>query len=79
MVMKMNREKVINELVEKTKRSSEECNTIYEVLEKHSIVGRKNKEKIKVDFIEKLHLSENEADEMYNIAMTIVLKEFFNK
>lgn len=79
MVMKMNREKVINELIEKTKRSNEECNIVYEVLEKHSVVGRKNKEKIIADFMEKLNISENEANEMYNIAMGIVLKDFFNK
>lgn len=79
MVMKRNREKVINELIEKTKRSNEECNIIYEVLEKHSIVGRKNKEKIIADFMEKLNISENEANEIYNITTEIVLKEFFNK
>ncbi len=77
MGMKMNKEKVINKLIENTNRSTDECNIIYDVLNNNGIIGRKNKERIKSDFIEKLKVSEKEANEIYNICMGIVVKDFF--
>ena len=77
MGMKMNRETGINMLLEKTHRSINECNIIYDVLNENGIIGRKNKERIKSDFIEKLKVSEKEADKIYNICMEIVVKNFF--
>ena len=47
MAMKMNKEEIINVLLEKTHRSIDECNTIYDVLNNNGVVGRKNKEKIR--------------------------------
>lgn len=79
MVMKMNKEKVVNELLRKMNRNMEDCNTIYEILESHSIIGRKNKEKIKAELIEKLSITDDEADKIYNISMEIVVTDFFNK
>ena len=75
--MKMNKEKVINKLIENTNRSTDECNIIYDVLNNNGIIGRKNKERIKSDFIKKLKVSEKEANEIYNICMGIVIKDFF--
>lgn len=78
MGMKMNKEKVINKLIENTNRSTDECNIIYDVLNNNGIIGRKNKERIKSDFIKKLKVSdEKEANEIYNTCMGIVLKDFF--
>ncbi len=77
MEMKMNKEKIVNKLIEKSHKSIDECNAIYDVLMKNSIVGRKNKEKIKADFIKNLNMSEVEADKIYNISMEIILKNFF--
>ena len=75
--MKMNKEEIINVLLEKTHRSIDECNTIYDILNNNGVVGRKNKEKIKADIMENLNVSEREANEIYNICMGIVVKNFF--
>ncbi len=79
MGMKMNKDKIINKLVENINRSTLECNIIYDILDKNGIVGRKSKEKIKRDFIEKLNVSESEADKIYNTCMEIVVNDFFSK
>ena len=50
MEMKMNKEKIVNKLIEKSHKSIDECNAIYDVLMKNFIVGRKNKEKRRYDF-----------------------------
>ena len=75
--MEMNKGKIVNKLIEKSHKSIDECNAIYDVLMKNSIVGRRNKEKIKADFIKNLNMSEVEADKIYNISMEIILKNFF--
>lgn len=77
MGMKMNKEKFISKLTEKTNKSIDECNIIYDSLNKNGIVGRKNKEKIKEDFIKELNISESEANNLYNICMEIVVNNFF--
>lgn len=76
MGMKMNKEKFISKLTEKTNKSIDECNIIYDSLNKNGIVGRKNKEKIKEDFIKELNISESEANNLYNICMEIIMKNF---
>lgn len=77
--MEMNKDKIINELIEKTRKTNEECNVTFEILEKSHIVGRKNKEKIKAEFMNKLNITEDEANEIYNISMELILKDFFKK
>lgn len=77
MGMKMNKEKFISKLTEKTNKSIEECNIIYDILNKNGVVGRKNKEKINEDFIKELNISESEANKLYNICMEIVVNNFF--
>lgn len=77
--MEMNKDKIINELIEKTRKTNEECNVIFEILEKSHIVGRKNKEKIKAEFMNKLNITEDEANEIYNISMELILKDFSKK
>ena len=74
---KRNKGKLIENLKEKTHRTDEECNIIYEILQEQSIIGRKNKEIIKSKFMEKLNIEESEADELYNISMETILKDFF--
>ncbi len=73
----MKKNNIINALKERTNRLENECNIIYDILEKHSIIGRKNKEKMKNDFMEELNVSEKEADEIYNISMELIMKDFF--
>lgn len=77
MEMKMNKEKFISKLTEKTDKSIDECNIIYDILNKNGIIGRKNKEKIKEDFIKELNISKSEANNLYNICMEIVVNNFF--
>lgn len=76
MGMKMNKENFVNNLLEITHRNIDECNIIYDILNKNGIVGRKNKEKIKEDFIKELNISESEANNLYNICMEIIMKNF---
>ncbi len=72
---KINREKVIILLREKRKESREYYSTICDILENHSIIGRKNKEKMIHDFIENLSISYEEANHLYNDCMDILIKE----
>lgn len=71
---KINREKVIKLLQEKRKNSIEEYSIICDVLENHSIIGRRNKERIINDFIENLSISYEEANFLYNDCMEILIK-----
>ncbi len=75
--MDKNRENIINELLEKTEYKKEECEQIVQILNNHSIIGRKNKEKIMTDFINTLNISKLEADALYNTCMGIILKNKF--
>lgn len=78
MVKKMNKEKILAELMEKTKREKEECECIYDIMEKNKMIGRKNKMKMKQEFQEKLQVSQEEADQLYNLAMEIQMKEILS-
>lgn len=73
-MVKINREKIIKALQEKRNSSMEEYSIICDVLENHSIIGRRNKEKIIHDFIENLSLSYEEANFLYNDCMEILIK-----
>lgn len=77
--MEMNKDKIIKELVEKTRKSNEECDIILDILGKHHIVGRKNKNLLKTEFMNELKITEKEADKIYNICMELILKDFFKK
>lgn len=68
---------IINELIEKTNKSENECKIINEILESHFIIGRNNKEKIINDFKEKLNIDYKEADKLYNICSEIIVKGIF--
>lgn len=65
---------IVNKLKEKTKKSEEECNIIYTVLERHFIIGRHNQQKIKQDLVNELDVSLKEADQLYNILAEIVIR-----
>lgn len=79
MVMKRNKEQFIKNLIEKTRKSEQECVIINDILETHIIIGHNNKEKIKKDFIEKLNISEMEADDLYNACSELIIKGVFKK
>jgi len=74
--MKMNKEKFVIKLQEKTLKSYKECLLVCEILESHHIVGKNNKKKIIIDFMDKLHIGYKDADELYNICMENILKGF---
>lgn len=76
---KMNNEKFTKFLVEKTGKSLEECNQIFEVIKNMSVIGRKNKDKMIQELMVKLKINEREANEMYNITSEFTLKNIFNK
>lgn len=75
----MNKEGYIKVLMEKTKRSEEECKILNEIIESHFIVGKNNKEKIINDIIQKLQIEYKAADELYNICMESILKGIFKR
>ncbi len=77
--MEMNKDKIIKELLEKTRKSNEECDIILDILGKHKIIGRKNKNLLKTEFMNELKITEKEADKIYNICMELILKDFFKK
>lgn len=68
---------MIEELIQKTKKSEEECTIINDILHHHFIIGKNNKKMIVNDFKEKLDLTLEEADELYNICAELVLKGIF--
>ena len=69
---KNNKEKILEQLMERTKKAKEECESIYE------IIGRKNKQKIMQELQEKCQVSCKEADQLYNLLMEIQVKKFFS-
>ncbi len=77
--MEMNKDKIIKELLEKTRKSNEECDIILDILGKHKIIVRKNKNLLKTEFMNELKITEKEADKIYNICMELILKDFFKK
>lgn len=75
---KKNKEKILEQLMERTKKAKEECESIYEIMEKNKLIGRKNKAKIEQELQEKCQVSRKEADQLYNLLMEIQVKEFFS-
>ena len=75
--MDKNREDIVNQLLKRTKYKKEDCEQIVEILNNHSIIGRKNKEKIIIDLTSKLNISREAANALYNICMECVLKSKF--
>ena len=68
----MNKEDVINKIMELTNLSKEDALKVDEAVEAHFIIGKNNKEKIVNDIKEKLNIDENKADEIYNQVMEII-------
>jgi len=68
----MNKEDVINKLVEVTKLDKEKCIAINEILENNFFVGKKNKEKIISDISSKLNMNEMDAEKIYESAMSVI-------
>lgn len=73
MVMKMNNERVLNDLMNKTNKTKEECLNIMSIMQRHSLVGKNSKEKIIKDFQNCLSISYKEADELYNTFAGIIM------
>lgn len=76
MVMKMNKDMLIEKLQKSTLRDEDECLLISDILDTYGIIGRKNKKKIIKDFMEQLKIEYEEANELYNICMESVLNGF---
>lgn len=79
MVMKMNCELFLNQLMEKTNDTRENCMIIYDILNHHGIIGRNSKTKIMNDFMKKLCISQENSNKLYNICMELKLKDFFTQ
>ena len=79
MVMKMNKNKFINELSKQTGYDEEKSFLINNVLENYFIFSKKNREKIIQDLKVKVSLNEDDAENVYDIAMKIIRKEIKNK
>ena len=73
----IDKEEFIKKLVEQGYKDKKICSDIYEILKKHSIVGRKNKERIINDFIGTLGLTIGEANRLYNDSMKIIISHLF--
>ena len=78
MVIVMNKKEFINELIEKTGRTENECIIINSCIEENFIIGKKNKEKTISLIMDKLNVSCEEADDIYNIASSIISKGIKN-
>lgn len=79
MVMKMNKNKFINELSKQTGYSIDKCFFINNVLENYFIFSKKNRDKIIQDLKVKIGLNEDDAENVYDIAMKIIREEIKNK
>lgn len=75
---KKNKEKILEQLMERTQKDKETCQIIYEIMEQNKMIGRKNKVKMKQEFQAKLQVSLEEADQLYNLAMEMQMKELFS-
>lgn len=75
----MNKNDVINELVNKLGFDEEKCTLINKVVEENFIVGEKNKDAMVKQFIEKVGVSEEEAEKIYETVIGVVVKGFLNK
>lgn len=78
MVMKMNKNKFLKKLQEKTDYNEEKCTIIVSILENHFLVGKNNKQKIIDDLIFN-SFSEDESENIYDISMGIIMAELKNK
>ncbi len=78
MVIVMNKKEFIEELIEKTGRTENECIIINSCIEENFIIGKKNKEKTISLIMEKLDISYEEANNIYNIASSIISKGIKN-
>ena len=70
--MKINMNRFVNILYEKTGFGLDDCNIINDIFESHFIFGKKNKYKILKDLSDKLNINKNQAEEIYNISVEII-------
>ncbi len=70
---KINREKMLSNLMENKNFDSKTSSTICDILESCSVVGRKNKEKIIEKLMESFEVSYDEANHLYNDCMEVYL------
>ena len=76
---KVNKREFINILSKKTKLSTDKCETINNILERHFLLGKKNKDKIINDIEKELEISRTLSEEMYKTSLTILKEEIKNK
>ena len=63
---KVNKKEFINILSKKTKLSTDKCETINNILERHFLLGKKNKEQIINDIEKELEVSRISSEEIKN-------------
>lgn len=76
---KVNKREFINILSKKTKLSTDKCENINNILERHFLLGKKNKDKIINDIEKELEISRTLSEEMYKTSSTILKEEIKNK
>lgn len=79
MVNMMNKEKVINEIVEKLNMTKEDATKVNDVFESHFLIGKNNKEKILADLEKELNISYEEAENIYNNVCETIMTALKNK
>ena len=79
MVMKMNKQKFIEEISKRLNCDEDYARKIDGCIEENFIIGKKNKEKTINLLIERLDVSEEEANNIYNVTMEIITSKIKDK
>ena len=79
MVMKMNKQKFIEELSKKLNYSEDKCIIVNDILESNFVISKKSKDVIINELISKLQIASDEANNIYDVSVNLIKEEVKDK